>query len=503
MDFDDPHAPFDPTPSSSTSAHSGTPPPPPDIKAFSNADFYASHFESHVASVAAHFRGDLVEPVDPQAGRQARREHNTSFPSDHFRWTEKDRDIFFASLRRRGKFWPDLITADMKGRKSLVEVTAFLAELDRSLNALPARRRAALRQPPPAAREVSDRWLEFEEDMAADYRSRSRKREREDEVSERRAKRAQASKSIHRAIGPPVWKQPGAEPVTAKQRTRRNKQISQARKDLEKVHAREDWLEVIGKEKALAITREVKHPTTLAALRGLSSDEDEGTPTTVPVYQTTAPVTISFDGGNSQAPVSSTPRPTSSSRNHFRGGKLRRDIVVMGLGDILRQKGLDVFSFMAAEKILWFAHPFPSSSGKLRQLTCFASCLTQQSRPRRLCRLSKTCSGGDGVCGRTPASLPRQGPSGSTRPQAFQRGRFLGGELSRRVQLRRRIARTSCHRTERPSRAAGEEGFGGGIGRLGRRRRLSSTPLVGASSRATRQRLYGASTFHQRRRRLG
>lgn len=364
MDVDDPHAPFDPTPSSSTRAHSGTP-PPPDIKAFSNADFYASHFESHVASVAAHFRGDLVEPVDPQAGRQARREHNTSFPSDHFRWTERDRDIFFASLRRRGKSWPDLITADMEGRKSLVEVTAFLAELDQSLKALPPRRRAALRQPPPAVREVSDRWLEFEEDMAADYRSRSRKREREDDVRERQTKRAQASKSIHRTIGPPVWKLPGAEPVTAKQRTRRNKQISQARKDLEKVHAREDWLEVIGKEKALAITREVKHPTTLAALRGLSSDEDEDTPTTAPVDQTTALATISFDGGNSQPPVSSTPRP-SSSRNHFRGGKLRREIVVMGLGDILRQRGLDVFSFMAAEKILWFAPLFPSSSGRLR-----------------------------------------------------------------------------------------------------------------------------------------
>lgn len=361
----DPHAPFDPTASSS----SHTPPPaaaPPSgkRKVFSNADFYASHFEAHVASVAAHFRG---EPADAPAARDVHLYSNASrFPSRHFRWSEQDKNLFFASLRRRGKSWPDLIAADMAGRKSLVEVTAYLERLDGAFGALPEERRALVRVPLPPAREVSERWVEFEEDMASDYLDRTRKRERADEVGAREAERAQALKRVHRTLPPAPWTLPGAGPKTSKQKYRRNKQSKAAKKELEREHARQDWLELLDKDKAIALGHEMKHPSRLSDVQPGSDDDDGDEPQQAAsdVQANSGPplAEVTFEGDPPPESSLAAAAAKQKARIPWRGGKLRREVVVMGLGDIVREKKLDLLSFRVAHERLRCTPPAASAS---------------------------------------------------------------------------------------------------------------------------------------------
>ena len=442
MDVDDPHAPLDPTASGSGHA------PPPAAEAtgqasrrhvFSNADFYTSHFEAHVASVAAHFRGETTE--EPIASNMHLFSGTSTFPSAHFAWSEADKNLFYASLRRRGKSWPELIAADMAGRKSLVEVTAYLARLDGALDALPAERRKQLRVPPLPAREVSDRWIKFEEDMASDYLDRSRKRERADEVGARQAERDRALKQVKRTIPPPPWRAPGAGPRTPKQKRRREAQLKAARQELEKDFAREDWLRLLDMDKAVALSREIKQPSRLGAVQPGASDDDsddkQGQSAATDLIQPaesssrgTPATVVTFEGNPAGDRATSTCAKEKPARIPFRGGQMRREIVVMRLGDILRDKGLDVLSFKVAHQALrcglFFArhtsgYPLPEL------ISPFFICRRQSKPLARLGSARGTSDGPGGSC--RPPARPRQAsPAASARTPAArprQRARTL------------------------------------------------------------------------------
>lgn len=363
MDIDNLHAPLDPTASGSSQASiTGSAEPPSRRYVYSNADFYTSHFESHVTSVAAHFRGETTE--QPTAANTHLFVRPPTGPSKPFAWSEADKNLFFASLRRRGKSWPELIVADMAGRKTLVEVTAYLAQLDTALNALPPERREQLRVPPPRAREVSERWVEFEQDMASDHLDRSRKRERREELDALQAKRNRALTQAKRSIPPPPWKQPGAGPRTSKQKRRREAQFKAVRQELEKEFAREDWLRLLDKDKAQALSREIKQPSRLNTDEPSVSNDDSESDHALssaaqpvqtvkpPVALQTPPAVISFQSEALDLAASSVGAAQKRPRIPFRAGRINREIVVMRLGDLLRNKGLDVLNLRVAHSTL-------------------------------------------------------------------------------------------------------------------------------------------------------
>lgn len=82
-------------------------------------------------------------------------------------WSNEDLSCFFASLARRSHFRPDLITKDLAGRKTHVQVSAYLRQLRdvaAEYSAPPLAERTAS-----TARQVSDRWLQREEALAQEY----------------------------------------------------------------------------------------------------------------------------------------------------------------------------------------------------------------------------------------------------------------------------------------------------------------------------------------------
>ena len=445
MDFDDPHAPLDPT-ASGSGGPALVPPaaeptgPASRPKVLSNADFYASHFESHVASVAAHFRGETDQKPGPGPAKR-RRLGPLTFPSAHFAWSEADTNLFYASLRRRSKSWPELIAADMAGRKSLVEVTAYLARLDGALGALPDERRKQLRVPPLPAREVSERWVEFEEEMASDYLDRSRKRERAEDAGALQVKRDELFKQAKRALPPPPWTLPGAGPKTWKQQRRRDAQLKATRQELEKEFAREDWLRLLDQAKSEAISKEIKHPSRLGVVQPGASDDDSDDGQDQPAAaqpvqpvetpsQEPPPAVVTFEDDTRSDRASSTGAKKKSARIPFHGGRLRREVVVMRLGDMLHDKGLDVLSFKVAHRTLRYESPSlrPISSAlnfDLRPPTA-TTLHPDRSRSRfpcQSCRMASLSSGptSRGSCSvRWRSSRLTTTASSSARPRPIQ-----------------------------------------------------------------------------------
>lgn len=161
------YAPFDPTASSSTagqlelptSPEETVPQPTPTI--LTRVDFYDTHFTSHLRSTFDLSRFPASDSRTLTAART--------------RWSRAEKDAFFASLARHGKSRPDLIAEDLLSQgqgssKTVLEVYAYLEILERGANTAPKKRKreGGACRPPPAAREVSERWIEFEESLAAD-----------------------------------------------------------------------------------------------------------------------------------------------------------------------------------------------------------------------------------------------------------------------------------------------------------------------------------------------
>ncbi|CAO1634564.1 unnamed protein product [Sympodiomycopsis kandeliae] len=78
-------------------------------------------------------------------------------------WSAEDVTLFFRSLARRSRWRPDLISSDLGGRKSSVQVASYIDQLSQASGLVPSLRDSGGH---PAAREVSEEWLDFEERYA-------------------------------------------------------------------------------------------------------------------------------------------------------------------------------------------------------------------------------------------------------------------------------------------------------------------------------------------------
>ena len=109
-------------------------------------DIFQNHLTETLRHGTGHFSASMGASIFP--------------PSAH--WTAEDKDLFFHALARHSTLRPDLIAADI-GSKTVVDVCGYIAllrngarksELGVSLHELPA------------ALEMSDKWIAFEEEQA-------------------------------------------------------------------------------------------------------------------------------------------------------------------------------------------------------------------------------------------------------------------------------------------------------------------------------------------------
>lgn len=91
----------------------------------------------------------------------------TSLPPSLTYWTPSEKDKLFHGLQRSSRFRPDLI-AEHVGSKNASEVVAYLAFLEEQALLLDGEDEEPALGDHPAAREMSDKWIAFEENMAED-----------------------------------------------------------------------------------------------------------------------------------------------------------------------------------------------------------------------------------------------------------------------------------------------------------------------------------------------
>lgn len=113
--------------------------------------FYLSHFRDHIAQVQAHLLGQTQDVLLPSIGT----------PTVY--WTSFEKNLFFHALTRHSRLRPDLIAAYIK-TKSAVDVCAYIHSLHVASKHNPIYRK---RKDMEIAFEVSDSWIEYEEQAAA------------------------------------------------------------------------------------------------------------------------------------------------------------------------------------------------------------------------------------------------------------------------------------------------------------------------------------------------
>lgn len=126
---------------------------PPHSGARSINELYSATLQAHVENIARHAtaNGFDATPFSP------------SFVAPDTFWTAKEKAIFFHSLSRHSRLRPDLI-ADCIPTKSFLEVCGYLDALENASKDVA--RDANGRKNIPAAREMSSRWVGFENRMA-------------------------------------------------------------------------------------------------------------------------------------------------------------------------------------------------------------------------------------------------------------------------------------------------------------------------------------------------
>ncbi|KAK8843474.1 hypothetical protein IAR55_007131 [Kwoniella newhampshirensis] len=228
----------------------------------SGSQWYIHHLESHTDSSRRHSLG--------QPGRE---KHHTPVgqflshvsyigPSDTI-WTANEKTLFFAALSRYSRHRVDLIARDIK-TKSEIEVEWYLELLmgagaderrqvtDRKMNKRDRRVRWDSSQTwreglAPAAREVSDTWVEKEEKLAESViDSVTRREEEHDERLKRQRRRAEK-----RAIGQSVHDDAELKP----HQKRLIMETGEYVKVLEKRWKLEDWIEEIDMEKLATLNK--------------------------------------------------------------------------------------------------------------------------------------------------------------------------------------------------------------------------------------------------------
>lgn len=79
-------------------------------------------------------------------------------------WTSAEKDLFFRSIARHSRWRPDLIAEDLGFTKSISDIWAYIQILAESSSAHPPL--ITSDSLPPSAREMSDKWIAFEEILA-------------------------------------------------------------------------------------------------------------------------------------------------------------------------------------------------------------------------------------------------------------------------------------------------------------------------------------------------
>jgi len=112
--------------------------------------FYLSQFRDHIAQVQAHLLGQTQDVLLPSIG----------IPTVY--WTSFEKNLFFRALARHSRLRPDLIAAHIK-TKSVADVCAYIHLLHAASMDNPI---SGARKDVEIAFEVSDSWVEYEEQAA-------------------------------------------------------------------------------------------------------------------------------------------------------------------------------------------------------------------------------------------------------------------------------------------------------------------------------------------------
>ncbi|KAF8804677.1 hypothetical protein BYT27DRAFT_7143352 [Phlegmacium glaucopus] len=116
---------------------------------------YVAQFRVHQEFVQAHLKGTLndEQPLLP-----------AFFPPSSY-WTSHEKDLFFHGLAVYSRFRPDLIAGSIK-TKSTLDVCLYLDILQSASSSIPSEIHGSFRSSLKPAMEVSDRWIQNEEQIA-------------------------------------------------------------------------------------------------------------------------------------------------------------------------------------------------------------------------------------------------------------------------------------------------------------------------------------------------
>ncbi|WVQ75069.1 hypothetical protein IAR50_004678 [Cryptococcus sp. DSM 104548] len=208
-----------------------------------HSKWYLHHLDTHIqaslkATVGNHHLPSLHLP-------------QTDIPPSNTTWTSPEKDSFFAALSRHSKYRPDLIAGDVG--KSELEVVWYLEFLEREKAAMVNKKKRESRMKElkgsskwreglaPAAREVSGKWIEREEELVRGLDEVLEGMAQEHALSISRKRKRDARRSvIEKAVIPPDSK-PGDK----------SKFIDKL-PEMQKLNQQwdaEDWLAVMNPEK--------------------------------------------------------------------------------------------------------------------------------------------------------------------------------------------------------------------------------------------------------------
>ena len=117
---------------------------------------YVAQFRDHQKFVQAHLKGTLndEQPLLP-----------AFFPPSSY-WSSDEKDLFFHGIAVYSRFRPDLIAESIK-TKTILDVCLYLDILQRASSHIPSETHGSFRSSLEPAMEVSDRWIQNEEQNAA------------------------------------------------------------------------------------------------------------------------------------------------------------------------------------------------------------------------------------------------------------------------------------------------------------------------------------------------
>lgn len=116
---------------------------------------YLSHFREVLHQTQTHLSGHTTDPIPP------------SFVPPTGYWSSHEKDLFFHALCIHSRLRPDLVAECVK-TKSIADVCDYMRLLDEYLLETDNRGARVERRQIPAAMEVSPKWIQFEEDKAAE-----------------------------------------------------------------------------------------------------------------------------------------------------------------------------------------------------------------------------------------------------------------------------------------------------------------------------------------------